>query len=150
MTRLDVASPANLGNLTHNTKPMSGGWRELTCVLLIGTALTIALTYPMAFKLGHVGRVDNGDGQYSIWNVTWVARTLVADPRHVFDANIFYPHTGTLAYSEANLGAGALAIPVYWATRNPYAAHNFVVLLAFLLSGTGTYYLVRHLTADRH
>ena len=50
---------------------------------------------------------------------------------HVFDANIFYPHTGTLAYSENNLGAGVLAIPVYWPTRNPYAAHNFVVLLAF-------------------
>jgi len=67
----------------------------------------------------------------------------------LFDANIFYPHTGTLAYSEANLGAGALAVPVYWATNNPYAAHNYVVLLAFLLSGVGTYYLVRHLTGDR-
>ena len=86
----------------------------------------MALTYPIAFKLGHVGRVDNGDGQLSIWNVAWVARTLVVDPLHVFDANIFYPHRGTLAYSENNLGAGALAIPVYWATRNPYAAHNFV------------------------
>jgi hypothetical protein len=38
---------------------------------------------------------------------------------------------------------------VYWATRNPYAAHNFVLLLAFVLSATGMYYLVRYLTADR-
>jgi hypothetical protein len=137
MTRSDVANPD------------SGGLRELGCVLLIGAALTIALTYPIAFHIGQVGRVDNGDGQYSIWNVAWVARTLVVDPRHVFDANIFYPHTGTLAYSEANLGAGVLAIPVYWATKNPYAAHNSVVLIAFLLSGVGMYYLVRHLTSDR-
>src|SRR6185503_3599455 len=103
-------------------------------------------TLPMAVRIGHVGRVDNGDGQLSIWNVAWVARTLVVDPRHVFDANIFYPNRGTLAYSESNLGAGILAIPVYWATRNPYAAHNFVVLLAFVLSLAGTYYLVRYLT----
>jgi hypothetical protein len=130
------------------TKPF-GGWRELGVVLLVGVALTTALTYPIAFKMGRVGRIDNADGQLSIWNVAWVARTLVVDPRHVFDANIFYPHRGTLAYSEANLGAGVLAIPVYWATRNPYAAHNFVVLLAFLLAATGTYYLVRHLTGDR-
>src|SRR4051812_32728649 len=128
---------------------MRGGFFELFCVAAAAAALTVVLTYPFAFNLGHVGRVDNGDGQFSIWNVAWVARTLVADPRHVFDANIFYPHTGTLAYSEANLGAGALAIPVYWATRNPYAAHNSVVLIAFLLSGTGMYYLVRHLTGDR-
>jgi hypothetical protein len=126
-----------------------GGFIELLCVAGAAAALTVALTYPFAFNLGHVGRVDNGDGQFSIWNVAWVARTLVADPRHVFDANIFYPHSGTLAYSEANLAAGALAIPTYWATGNPYAAHNSVVLMAFLLTAVGMYYLVRHLTRDR-
>jgi hypothetical protein len=125
------------------------GWSELGVVLLVSAVLTVALTYPIAFKLGRVGRVDNADGQLSIWNIAWVARTLVADPVHVFDANIFYPHHGTLAYSESNLGGGALAIPVYWATRNPYAAHNFVFLLAFVLSATGTYFLVRNLTGDR-
>jgi hypothetical protein len=124
-------------------------FRELALVLLGFGALTVALTSPLAFHLGSVGRVDNGDGQLSIWNVAWVARTLVVDPRHVFDANIFYPHRWTLAYSETNLGAGALAIPVYWATRNPYAAHNFVVLLSFVLSAAGTYYLVRYLVNDR-
>src|SRR5262249_28944421 len=65
------------------------------------------------------------------------------------DANIFYPHTGTLAYSENNLGAGAIAIPVYWLTRNPYAAHNFAVLVGFTLSAIGMYYLVHLLTCDR-
>jgi hypothetical protein len=124
-------------------------FRELTLVLVGFGALTVALTSPLAFQLGTVGRVDNGDGQLSIWNVAWVARTLVIDPLHVFDANIFYPHRWTLAYSETNLGAGALAIPVYWATRNPYAAHNFVLLLSFVLSGASTYCLVRYLVNDR-
>ncbi len=100
-------------------------------------------------RMGKVGRVDNGDGKLSIWNVAWVARALVADPRHVFDANIFYPHRGTLAYSENNLGAGVLAIPAYWLTRNPYAALNSAMLLGFILSAAGAYYLVRYLTRDR-
>jgi hypothetical protein len=126
-----------------------GGRRELILVVLAAALLTILLTYPLAFRLGHVGRVDNGDGQFCIWNVAWVARTLVLDPLHVYDANIFYPHLGTLAYSEGNLGAGALAIPAYWATRNPYFAHNFVLLLAFGLSAAGMYYLARYLTGDR-
>jgi len=125
-----------------------GSWREHATVVIAGACLTLVFTYPMAFKLGHVGRVDNGDGQFSIWNVAWVARTMAVDPRHVFDANIFYPHRGTLAYSESNLGAGMIAMPVYWATRNPYAAHNSVVLVSFLLAFTGTYYLVRYLTGD--
>lgn len=123
--------------------------RELALVLLVSAVMTFALTWPLAFRVGHVGRVDNGDGQFSIWNVAWVARTLVVDPLHVFDANIFYPHRGTLAYSESNLGAGALAVPVYWLTRNPYAAHNFAALAGFVLSAAGMYYLVRYLTRDR-
>ncbi|PYR37790.1 MAG: hypothetical protein DMF93_17255 [Acidobacteria bacterium] len=121
---------------------------ELAAVLAAAIALTALFTYPVAFKPGRVGRVDNGDGQLSIWNVTWVARTLAVDPLHVFDANIFYPNRGTLAYSENNLGAGVLAMPVYWATRNPYAAHNSVVLFAFVLAFVGAYYLVRYLTGD--
>ena len=125
------------------------GWRELAVVVAAFGALTVVLTFPLAFHLGTIGRTDNGDGQFSIWNVAWVARTLVVDPLHVFDANIFYPHRWTLAYSESNLGAGILAIPVYWATGNPYAAHNFVFLLSFVLSATGAYYLVRYLVGDR-
>jgi len=127
----------------------SHGWRrELASVLVAAFALTALYTYPVAFRPGRVGRVDNGDGQLSIWNVTWVARTLAVDPVHVFNANIFYPNRGTLAYSENNLGAGVLAMPVYWATRNPYAAHNSVVLFAFCFAFLGAYYLVRYLTGD--
>lgn len=128
---------------------MTAKLRELAVVLLAAAAVTVALTWPLAYRIDRLGRIDNADGQLSIWNVAWVARTLVADPRHVFDANIFYPHTNTLAYSENNLGAGALAIPAYWATRNPFTAHNSVVLLALILSATGTYFLVRRLTGDR-
>lgn len=126
-----------------------GGWRELTLVVLGFGALTVLLALPLALNLGSVARLDNADAQFLIWNVAWVARTAILDPLHVFDANIFHPHRWTLAYSESNLGAGLLAIPVYWATRNPYAAHNFVTLLSFVLSGTATYYLVRRLAADR-
>lgn len=124
-------------------------WRELAAVVLGFGIVTALLISPLAFHLGTVARVDNADTRLLIWNVAWVARTLILDPLHVFDANIFYPHTGTLAYSEANLGAGILAIPLYWATGNPYAAHNFVVLLSFPLCATGTYYLVRYLVGDR-
>src|SRR6185295_8512365 len=123
---------------------------ELAAVVLGCGILAVVFTYPIAFKLGRSGRIENGDGQLSIWNVAWVARTLVVDPLHVFDANIFYPHRGTLAYTENNLGAGAMAIPAYWISGgNPYAAHNAVVLIAFALTAIGTYYLVRYLTQDR-
>jgi hypothetical protein len=62
----------------------------------------------------------------------------------VFDANIFAPHTGTLAFSEANLVAGVLAVPAWLVTGgNPYAAFNSVVLMAFALAALAAWLLAR-------
>jgi hypothetical protein len=138
------------GEHTGNPSQVRGGGApELVAVLLTATLLAVALTFPFAAQMDRVGRIDNFDGRFDIWNVAWVARTLVADPAHVFDANIFYPHRRALFFSETNLGAGALAIPAYWATGNPYFAFNFVFLLSMVLSAAGGYYLVRYLVGDR-
>jgi hypothetical protein len=125
--------------------------REFLLVSAAGVALAILMTWPLATGLGHLGRTlgTDADGQFSIWNIAWVARTLVADPLHVFDANIFYPHRTTLAYSEANLLPGAIGIPVYWASRNPWLTLNVVLLFAFSSAFVGAYLLLRHLTGDR-
>ncbi|HEY3042604.1 MAG TPA: hypothetical protein VGJ39_01170 [Vicinamibacterales bacterium] len=125
------------------------GVREAAAVIAGATLLAVVLTFPFAAQMTHVGRVDNFDGALGIWNVSWVARTLVVNPGHVLDANIFYPHRRTLVYSETNLGAGALAIPAYWATRNPYFTFNFAFMLSMVLSTAGCYYLVRYLVRDR-
>ena len=125
------------------------GLMECFGVAAAALLLTTLLTYPFAAQMTTAGRVDKSDGQFGIWNVSWVARTAIVDPLGVLDANIFYPHHLTLAYSENNIGAGLLAIPAYWATRNPYFAYNAVFLLSFVASACGAYYLVRYLTRDR-
>ena len=119
---------------------------ETTGVLALATALTVLMTWPLVPRLGSVGRVNTGDGQLSIWNVAWVARTIVTNPRNLYNANIFYPHKRTLAYSESNLGAGVLALPIWWGTRNPFAAHNFALAAAFVLTFCTTFLLARYLT----
>jgi hypothetical protein len=127
------------------------GVSEFAAVITGFAAVTALLTYPLAFNLDTLGYKLHvpGDPQYSVWNVAWVAHALLNDPLNVFNANIFFPHKGTLSYSEANLAAGALGAPVYWLTGNVYATHNFVVLLSFILSATGAYYLIRYITQDR-
>ena len=76
--------------------------------------------------------------------MTWVARTLVADPLHLFDANIFHPHRNALAYSEANLSPASAGAPVWWMTKNPYTTLNVVILLAFASAYLCMWLLVRH------
>ncbi len=123
-------------------------WRERAIVALLGVALTATLTYPTIPGFLTSGRLDTGDGRFSIWNVAWVAHALLDDPRHLFDANIFFPHPQTLTYSELNLVAGALATPVYALTRNPIAAHNSAVLAALFLAFVAMWALGRRLTGS--
>ena len=125
------------------------GLREALGVSVAGMLLAAAVTFPFVTQLDRVGRAENSDGQWSIWNVAWIARTLVTDPANLFNANIFYPHQQTLAFSENNLAAGLLGVPVYWASKNPYLTLNVVFLVSMALSFAGAYYLVRHLTGDR-
>lgn len=128
----------------------SRGVAEATVLVLAAFALTVVLTYPLIFKLDRLGRVNTDDGRWSIWVVSWVAHALTTDPLAVYDANIFHPHRGTLAFSEANLGAGAIGAPAWLLTKNPYTTHNVVVILSFIVSAAGAYYLVRYLTGSRH
>ena len=124
--------------------------RELLAVAAVGIALAVALTWPLVTGMGHFGRTRDidADGQFSIWNVAWVARTVVVDPVHLFDANIYSPHRRTLAYSEANLIAGTLGIPTYWLTGNPWATLNVVMLFAFASAYVCAYLLLRYLSGD--
>src|SRR5918994_6226400 len=109
-------------------------------VVLGATALSVTLTYPVAFNIDRIGRVNTDDGRWSIWVVSWVAHALTTSPLRVYDANIFHPHRNTLAFSEANLGAGALGAPVWLATKNPHTTHNVVFLASFVIAFAGAYY----------
>ncbi|HSC27577.1 MAG TPA: hypothetical protein VLD67_09895 [Vicinamibacterales bacterium] len=118
---------------------------EAAGIVLTAAVLVGYFTYPLARHPASLGRIDSGDGQFSIWNIGWVARAI-ATSRDAFDANIFHPHRETLAYSELNLGAGLLGVPAYLATGSAVAAHNWAVLIGLALSVIGMALLVRHLT----
>lgn len=122
--------------------------REVFAVTLLAVVLAIYFTWPLALRPAGLGRIEMGDGQFSVWNVAWVAHALTTPGVDLFDANIFYPHHRTLAYSEPNLGAGILAIPAYLLTGNPYAAHNSAVIIGLTASVLGMYFLARRLTGS--
>ena len=102
---------------------------------MLGLVLAVAMTWPMAGKFNRSARLNFGDGEWSVWNVTWVAHALTTNPTSLFQANIFHPDRDTLAYSEANVVTGALGVPFHIASSgNPYATHNGAILTALVLA----------------
>jgi hypothetical protein len=122
--------------------------RRWILAVIAACAFTAVLTYPTIRDFGTAGRLDSGDGRFSIWNVAWVAHAMTDEPRRLFDANIFFPHPKTLTYSEMNLVAGTLAAPTYALTRNPIAAHNAAVMTGLVVAFLATWELVRRLTGS--
>ena len=123
-------------------------WWRGAGVIAVFIALTAFMTYPQARFLASGVSVNEGDALFSTWRLAWVAHQLPRDPLHLFDANIFYPERGTLAFSDAMLVPALTAAPLFWLGVPQLAVHNIVFLSGFALSGAGMFLLVRSLTGS--
>jgi hypothetical protein len=108
----------------------------------------VVMTWPLATGMSRLARTTSADGMYAVWNVAWVARTLVEEPGQLFHANIFHPERYALAFSELNLVAGVVALPAWLLTSDPYIAHNAALLFAFSTSALGAWLLARRLSGS--
>ncbi|HEY6356907.1 MAG TPA: hypothetical protein VIX35_01605, partial [Vicinamibacterales bacterium] len=63
--------------------------------LALFLALAIAHTWPLATAPNRLSRNDNADTMLNEWILAWDVHQASHDPRHLFDANIFYPDADT-------------------------------------------------------
>ena len=121
---------------------------------LIFSLLTVALTWPVARVLTTGVPGDYGDPLFIAWVMSWVADRVTAaltNPlalRGFWDAPIFYPETGALAFSEHFIPQTVLILPVYWLTANAILCYNIAFLASYVLTGVGTGLLTRALTGS--
>ena len=88
------------------------------------------------------------DTYFSMWRIGWIAHQLLADPAHLFDANIFYPVQHALAYSDAVLLEGVAGAPLIWLGAPTVLVYNLLIFTAFIASALGAFLLVRDLTGS--
>lgn len=119
-------------------------------VLSMFIFLSIIMTYPLAFNITSSILNDLGDPLLNAWILAWdVHKIMELDFTGFFDANIFYPHKNTLAYSEHMLGSAIFALPIIAISKNPVLAYNLTFLMGMALSGFGMYLLAHYLTGNR-
>lgn len=122
-------------------------WRS---AVAIGYFLLVSvwLTWPLLPRMT-TGLSSSADSLLNAWALGWSFHILPLDPLRLFDANIFAPRPDTLAYSEHLFGIVVLVWPVFFFTSNLVLAYNTAMLVSFVLSGLGMYFLVRELTGNR-
>jgi hypothetical protein len=122
-------------------------YRHWGLAALFFTVLAVVNAWPLVLApAATIGA--HGDAYFSVWRLAWVAHTMRSGSVRVFDANIFFPESNTLAYSDAMLLPAALVAPLHWAGGDPVLIYNAVLLGAFVASGLAAYALVRHLTGS--
>ncbi|HZR22402.1 MAG TPA: hypothetical protein VFA59_02370 [Vicinamibacterales bacterium] len=122
------------------------GLRGLRGCFCLSVAATIVWTWPLALGLARDVPADFGDPLLNAWILAWDVTHL---GRGLWNANIFYPHPLTLAYSEHLLPQAIAIAPMYALTKNPILCYNLVFLSTFVLAAAGAYLLAREFTG-RH
>ncbi len=112
------------------------------------TALTIVQTWPLAAKLSTVLPHDLGDPGLNAWIIWWNAHAVPLTERW-WNAPMFWPLQGTLAFSETLIGLSPITGPIQWLGGSPIAAYNVAFLLTFPLSALAAHALVFRLSG-RH
>jgi hypothetical protein len=124
-------------------------------VTVLYLIITLVFTWPLALGLTRDIPWDLGDSLLNCWILAWDAdhllRFLSGDFQALsgfWNANIFYSEPLTLAYSEHLFAQAVQILPVYALTHNIILCYNLLFLSTFVLSGLGTFLLVREVTGS--
>lgn len=110
--------------------------------------LTCIMTNPLVLHLANAVE-DKQDGLLNTWIIGWVGHALITDPLNLFNANIFYSYSNTLAFSETLLPQGLFALPFNLAFDNTVLGYNLVLLASFFLAAYAMYLFIFDLTRNR-
>ena len=124
-------------------------YKDALLALVLFSLASLVYTYPLILDPSRANRLDSPDALLNTWVLSWDLHQLSKDPLHVFNANIFFPEEGTLAYSENLLSAALLAAPVALFTDNPTLLFNAAWLGAIVTTAFAAFLLAYDLTSNR-
>ena len=127
------------------------GWRAAAVYVVAAVALTFPLAFQLTTSLGALQ--STGDPYLNLWIVGWGLHAWTTDPLSVirgdvFNANIFHPAEGTLAYSDHFLLQSLALAPVYAITGNVVLCYNLLLIGSIALSGAAMHAFARSVTGS--
>jgi hypothetical protein len=113
-------------------------------IMLLYVLATVAMTYPVAFRLGGkwLALYDGGDTYAHLWNVWWLERLVKTGQPLYFSRDLFYPLGLDLTYHSFSWTHAALT----WLLSRAVSviiAYNVMVLVAIFGTAYSAYLLIR-------
>jgi hypothetical protein len=105
------------------------------------------MTWPLVLHIGTDSAQDTYDAPFQTWQVAWIGHALLHHPLNLFQSNIYWPETDSLAFSDVLLGYAPAALIASQGVQAALVVHNLLVLFAYVLAFGGAYLLARELGA---
>ncbi len=129
---------------------------DLASAALLYLAATVAATWPLATApfTRLFAPIGAGDPYLNLWILGWDLGTISRDPLalltlRIFDANIFFPAAGTLAYSDHLILPALLVWPLWAATGNLVLCYNTLLFVSWWGGAISMYLFAREVTGSR-
>lgn len=116
----------------------------------------IVYTWPLALSPASVLAADQGPGDpyLNLWILGWNLQTISERPAalldgRVFDAPIFHPAPGTLAYSDHQIPQAVAVWPLYRLTGDLVLTYNVLFFASIVACGLAMYLFAWSVTGSR-
>ncbi len=115
-------------------------WAALACLF---TVVSLVYFWPLP-RLGadHIGP-DLGDPLFVLWVLKWGAHQIRLGLPDFWNANIFYPTPGALAFSDHLLGPAAELALFLKLVPNAIAGYNFLFVSSYVASALAVCWMLR-------
>jgi hypothetical protein len=111
--------------------------------LYVGLALVYC--WPMLVSFGRALPSDSGDPGLNTWILWWSAQAVPLTA-HWWNAPMFFPLQGALAFSETLLGIAPVSLPMLFAGIPPVGVYDIVFLISIPATAIAAHLLARRLT----
>ena len=123
--------------------------REVAVAALASVAATVAMKAAVVADMATTIPKSLRDPLLQTWQLAWGAHAVVRHPGRIWDANAFWPHEHSLAFSDALIGYAPLGVVFGSGTAHAVTRYNTMFLLSYALAAFGAYLLARQLGAGR-
>jgi hypothetical protein len=135
----------SVGRISNSYLRVMSFFRAHWVGTLIILLATLIFFWPIVTRLSSYS--EGGDAMFNAWTIARDQHCILHQGcPHYSDANIYFPHKDTMLYSEAQLSAGLVSLPLYWLNNNPIFSYNVLTIVSFFLSGWFMYLLARYLS----
>jgi len=122
-------------------------WRKRDWLFVAGILLVTIIVMINVVPLNRIGsELHYGDATSFTYILCWCADSWWSRPLQLFNAPFFYPHTSTLANTDACILPSILATPVWILSHNFILTYNFALYLSTFLSLVAVYFTLRTIT----